>query len=134
MFRLLGISRAANPWPMCDDGEYLNFFTFGGLDSFNDVITNGDLAIDVMMAQYNKATPIQLPATYNGRSYTRFVPRIWSIFFRVNNVTATKTCRLPPYAKNSLDMGRSDVVLDNERELFLRYLITYNGEEPSLLL
>lgn len=146
MFALLGIIRANYPSPTLDDGEHLDFFTFGGLEVLRDVITRHHRALDIVVAHYSRVTPIGLPVTYDGRPHTTLLPLKRSILPPVNdpnNVTATRICLLLPKAADFLRNGHSTNEMYEERAEFLRYLRSdvsdgneeegEEEEEPNLL-
>ena len=141
MFTLLGIIRANYPPPVLDDGEHLDFFTFGGLEVLRDVITREHRALDIVVAHYSRVTPIVLPVTYGRRSHMTLLPLTRSILPPVNdanNVIATRTCMLLPKAAAFLRNGLSTIDMYDERAEFLRYLRSDESdeeeeEEPSLL-
>lgn len=133
MWTLLGIPRTSLPSFVLDEGDYLDFFTFGGLEAFRDVIRKRDGTIDIVVAHFARATPIQLPIRYGGQSHATLVPRPQPIQSPDDNVTAIKICRLLPRATDFLHLNRHGGNLAAEQDLFLRHLVTYNGEEPVLL-
>ena len=71
MSSLLGITRTNYSSSVLDDGEHLEIFTLGGLESFKDVVTKRHQGLDG--AEFSRVTPNQLPVIYDGRSHTASV-------------------------------------------------------------
>ena len=135
MSTLVGITPADLTSYLLKDGEYLDFFTFGGLEVFNEVINGGGKTIDVMVAHYSRVTPIDLPVSYDGRSHMAFHPLDQSILPPVDNsskATAIRICRLLPKATEFLTNGLSERELDKEKARMWVYLNFEEGEQVLL--
>ena len=127
------------PWT----SNYLEVFSFGGLQAVRDVIVKRTIKsrVKYILAHYNNTTAIKLPFFHGGRKHRKLVPLPKPILPGLDHQMRSNLCRRLPSATNLLELQNAglwgypleaDKVVEEGK--FLGYLATHDGAEPKLLL